>query len=112
MDAAFSIVGEDDVTIELKARLPDGVKGIAYEKNSHWIELVDDHGERTHLPATSLVLYKCDNCGERWFLLINRGKPCGQCTVSCEPTWMHPQLAFVPENPSNFTPPSQKKVHE
>lgn len=95
--------------MELKASLPEGIKGIAYEKNSHWIELVDDKGERAHLPATSLVLYKCNNCGERWFLLINRGdQPCGQCTSTCNPQWMQPQLAFVPEKVSKFTPPPQK----
>lgn len=98
--------------ITLTANLPDGTAGVAYAKNHHWIELVDEHGERLHLPATALVMYRCGQCKETWFLLTNRGvRTCHECgNPGVQPEWKVPQLSFVPSAPSDFRSPRQRSA--
>ncbi len=102
------------MTITIKAHLPEGTKGIAYAKNHHWIELVDEEGNTHRLPATALVMYRCSKCSETWFRTINRGStPCLECGYDrVEPVWRVPQLAFVPEDSSEFKSPPQKDAKE
>ena len=97
------------MSITVHAHLPPGTKGVAYEKNSHWIELVDEEGNRIHLPATGLMQYRCGKCGETWFRTSNYGdRPCPECAEIVTPSWRVPQLSFVPSAPSDFKPPKQK----
>lgn len=102
-------INEGFKEMEMSASLPDGIKGIAYEKNSHWIEFRDDDGNATRLPATAVVLYECSKCETRALMLSNHGTlPCMLCREPVEPAWRVPELAFVPERPSGFKPPKQK----
>ena len=95
--------------MEVTASLPEGIKGVSYEKNSHWIEFRDDEGNATRLPATAVVLYECTECGTKALLLINHGElPCMVCRAKVKPAWRVPELAFVPEKPSGFRPPPQR----
>jgi hypothetical protein len=96
--------------MEVRASLPEGVKGFAYEKNSHWIEFRDDDGNTTKLPATAVVLYECEACKTKALLLINHGElPCMVCRATVKPAWRVPELAFVPQRPSGYRPPPQNE---
>jgi len=87
--------------MEIGAGLPPGIKGVAYEKNSHWVEFVDDAGQRIKMPATAVVLYECEKCKSKWLMLVNHGPlKCPVCgEPGATPKWREPQISFVPEEP-------------
>ena len=94
-----------DNTMKISTNLPPHVHGVTYVKNTHFIELEDDEGNRTHINATSIVKYECKDCKFIFFALSNHGTiSCPLCGVKeCAiPVWYEPQLSFVPEKPSKF----------
>lgn len=109
--------------MEFKASTPDHIRGITYRKNHHWIELTDDEGNVTKLNATGIVMYACKTTGCKFKMFIpqetdakgqsviaNHGNlPCALCGTWMKPTWIKPQLSFLPEGESAFKGPLDKK---
>jgi len=91
------------VKVKITTNLPDDVHGIVYVKNTHFIELEDDKGNRTKLNASGLLIGQCQECKERVVALTNQGKmTCTHCGSAVKWAWTRPQLAFVPEHESKF----------
>jgi len=98
------------LTIRIGYKLPKGVRKFSYAPNHHYVELEDDHGRRTHLPATDLMRVSCSACRFFFFVASNYGlQTCPHCsaTGTLEKTWGKMQIAFVPEDESDFEPPPQ-----
>lgn len=90
---------------DVRTHFPDGVKGFKYMANSHFIELVDKTGNKVKANATGLVKYDCEECQNVFFMMSNHGEltcPTCQRPASAKPTWVVPQLSFVPEEQSDF----------
>jgi hypothetical protein len=90
---------------DIRTTLPDGVKGFRYMGNTHYIEIVDKLGHTAKVNATGLVRYDCTKCDGMFFMVSNHGDlqcpTCGQIG-SAKPTWVVPQLSFVPEEVSEL----------
>jgi len=91
--------------LDVRTQFPEGVKGFKYMGNSHFIELVDKEGRTVKANATGLVRYDCEKCKDVFFMMSNHGDlSCPACRSmgSAHPTWVVPQLSFVPEEASDF----------
>lgn len=91
--------------MKLQTNLPPRVHALAYVKNSHFLEIEDDDGNRTKVSATGIVKYECTGCKFKFFVLTNHGEiSCPLCRQNgaAKPQWMTPQLSFVPEKQSDF----------
>lgn len=92
--------------MKFRTSLPREVHAVTYVKNSHYIELEDDDGNRTKLDASGVVKYECSGCKFMFLAFENHGDiKCPLCGVNgaAKPQWYVPQLSFVPEKPSTFT---------
>ena len=89
---------------KIGVNLPRKTRGVNYRENSHFIELTDANGRKIKVDATGIVRYHCMGCSAIFFLVTNHGAlTCPVCLQKkIEPAWMKPQLAFVPEEPSDF----------
>jgi hypothetical protein len=97
--------GAREMRHDVRTRFPEGVKGFKYMGNSHFIELVDKDGHVVKANATGLVRYDCAHCSGVFFMMSNHGDlSCPECrkSSSAKPTWVVPQLSFVPEEQSDF----------
>lgn len=89
---------------KINAMLPAETHGVGYTENSHFIELTDRNGRKIKVDATGVVRYHCYGCQAIFLLLTNHGPlTCPVCLEKkIEPRWLKPQLAFVPEEESDF----------
>lgn len=91
--------------MKIKTKLPKQVHALSYVKNSHFIELEDDDGNKTKVNATGVVRYDCIACKYTFLAFENNGEiSCPVCRAigAAKPKWYVPQLSFVPEKPSTF----------
>lgn len=88
----------------IATHLPEGVHGVKYVKNHHYIELIDSEGRVIKINATGIILYLCIECDEHFFMLSNKANGCPVCGEhgQVKNVWLKPQLAFIPEQPSDF----------
>ena len=101
--------------MKLTTNFPPEVHAITYVKNSHFLELEDDDGNRTKLDASGVVRYVCEKCGFIFLAFENHGNlscpDCGELGAS-KPTWMVPQISFVPEKETPFMARFKMKDHK
>ena len=96
--------------MKIEADLPNYVHGITYIKNSHYIKLTDDKGNSTKLVPTSLLQGTCKGCKLVIYIAENHGSvKCPVCNDEIVWKWGNVQLCFVPEEPTDFRSPPQKK---
>lgn len=97
--------------MKVETDLPASCHSFEYVKNSHYIKLTDDDGNATKLVATSLRRGSCKTCHAVVYMESNHGSGrCPTCGGEIAWQWGSLQLCFVPEQPSNFVGPLQKKV--
>lgn len=91
--------------MKIQTKLPKQVHAMCYVKNSHFIELEDDDGNKTKVNATGVVRYDCTACKYTFLAFENNGEiscPLCQAKGAAKPKWYVPQLSFVPEKKSDF----------
>jgi len=91
--------------MKLTTNFPEQVRAVTYVKNHHYLELEDNDGNRVKLDASGVVKYECKKCGFIFLAFENHGDlacpDCGEIGMA-KPTWLVPQLSFVPERPCKF----------
>lgn len=83
---------------------PEGVRSFAWHRNHHFVELEDRDGNRTKLDAGGVIIGICDMCQARLIAFSHSGAmACTHClSTNVKWAWMKPQLAFIPEQESQF----------
>jgi len=85
--------------------LPHNVKGVRYVTNHHFVELEDHKSRKLHLSASGLMRHSCQACHHHWWTESNMCSFCPSCgSRDVEKTWGRIQLAFVPEQETEFVP--------
>jgi hypothetical protein len=80
----------------------------SYGPNHHYVDLEDEHGNKSHLPATDLMRCQCTSCKMVFWVHSNLGEMrCPHCMGVAKKVWGQLQIAFVPEAESEFKPPEQ-----
>lgn len=77
---------------------------------SFFIEISDDQGNKSRLDATSTMLCHCAHCASDFMVFKNSGRiMCPHCMGRSEATWGRLQIAFIPENESDFPAPPRRE---
>jgi hypothetical protein len=88
-------------------QLPPGIKGFHYAPNHHYVELEDETGKTLHMPAQGVMAHRCGTCQFVWWTGSNRCSFCPSCASGeVQRVWGKMQIAFVPEEESDFKPPT------
>ena len=91
--------------VKFTYNMPDEVKWVRYEPNTHFVELEDKQGNRTKMPATAILKCVClaAHCREIFFVSSNMGAlRCPICGGETAKIWGKMQVSFIPEDESDF----------
>lgn len=104
MTHATSVAVESEM-VKFTYNMPDDVKSVRYEPNTHFVELEDKKGRKTKMPATSILKCVClgAHCREVFYVQSNMGGLlCPICGSETAKIWGKMQVSFIPEDESEF----------
>ena len=111
MSSAAASMRPEGETVAMKVtyNYPRGARTkFAYGPNHHYVDLEDEDGNKSHLPAQDLMRCECTSCTMVFWVHSNLGEmSCPHCQGTAKKTWGKLQVAFVPEDESKFKPPEQ-----
>jgi hypothetical protein len=89
--------------VSAKAHLPPTVRAFTWVRNHHFIELEDEHGNKSKMLAGGILAGECIECKAAVLALQHSGAMrCTHCSGAVKWQWSKPQLAFIPEHESEF----------